>query len=210
MKRANKNEDANMPVKPTAKGEARSGNRISNILPALVLNGGLLLLLFSLLQTHSVFPDAWFPSAFAALAFKVVFCMWIIGEIVNNLRSRKNSGATSKDKGSYWVVIVATYAAVFAIFVSRSFGTGTFRGTLQYAGLVLAVAGIALRQWAVLVLGRHFTVRVQVREKARLVTEGPYNYVRHPAYTGSLLTYAGLSLSIGSWLGVIFVLTVCL
>jgi protein-S-isoprenylcysteine O-methyltransferase Ste14 len=79
---------------------------------------------------------------------------------------------------------------------------------VQYVGLGLFAAGIALREWAVWVLGRHFTVRVQVREKAKLVTESLYNYIRHPAYAGSLLIFAGVSLAIGTWIGVLFALVV--
>ena len=47
-------------------------------------------------------------------------------------------------------------------------------------------------------------------EKARLVTRGPYNYIRHPSYTGSLLILTGLSLTIGTWLGSLFAFVVSL
>jgi protein-S-isoprenylcysteine O-methyltransferase Ste14 len=33
-----------------------------------------------------------------------------------------------------------------------------------------------------------------------VITIGPYRWVRHPAYAGNLLTYAGLGLILGSWL----------
>lgn len=206
MKKAN----AATPAGRPAEEKARSGSGIIDILIVVIAVGGLFAFVFSLFQPQSVFPVAWFPSASAAWAFKAVFSLWVLSEIINSVWSRKNSGARSQDKGSYWVVIGASGAAVFADFLFRSLGAWTFGGTLQYAGLAVIVAGIALREWAIWVLGKHFTVRIQVREKAELVTDGPYNYVRHPSYTGGLLIFAGIFLAIGSWPGLIFGLIVCL
>jgi protein-S-isoprenylcysteine O-methyltransferase Ste14 len=65
------------------------------------------------------------------------------------------------------------------------------------AGLVLMWAGIALRQWAVTVLGRFFTVDVRVQPDQTVVEAGPYRYVRHPSYSGMIITFLGLAL--GNW-----------
>ena len=37
--------------------------------------------------------------------------------------------------------------------------------------------------------------------------DGPYRYLRHPSYAGSLLTFAGLGLALGNWLSLL--LAVC-
>ena len=184
------------------------GYNISRDIPALALVVVFLLLVFSLLQHHSIFPMHWFQSQFAASAFSLIFCIWILSEILNNVQSRRNSIAIEQDKGTFWVVIAASWTTIFIVFILRSFELGVFSGIVQYIGLGLFAAGIALREWAVFVLGKHFTVRVQVREKAELVTQGPYNYIRHPSYTGSLLILTGASLAIGTWIGAIIALAV--
>jgi len=185
----------------------QQGYSISKNLPAIALVVVFLLLVLTLLQHHSIFPEHWFPSHFTASAFSLIFCLWILSEIVNNARSKINSIAAQKDKGSFWAVIAASWASIFVIFIIRSFDIGTFSGIVQYIGLGLFAAGIALREWSVFILGKHFTVRVQVREKAKLITQGPYNYIRHPSYTGSLLILTGASLAVGTWPGAIFALT---
>jgi len=190
------------------KAAARPG--VIDTLIVVMTAGGLLAFAFSLFQPQSVFPDGWFPSSSVASAFKALFSLWVLSEVVNNFWSRRNSGAKSQDRGSYWVVIGASGASVFGDFLFRSLGAWTFGGALQYAGLALMVAGIALREWSIWVLGKHFTVRVQVREKAELVTDGPYGYIRHPSYTGGLLTFFGIPLAIGSWAGLAFGLVVLL
>jgi protein-S-isoprenylcysteine O-methyltransferase Ste14 len=65
--------------------------------------------------------------------------------------------------------------------------------------------GVALRQWAARTLGRFFTQSVMIREGHRLITSGPYRWVRHPGYTGLLVSLVGLAFTLGNWLGVVLV-----
>ena len=65
------------------------------------------------------------------------------------------------------------------------------------AGVVLFVAGLILRWWAIITLGRFFTVDVTIEKDHELVERGPFRIVRHPSYTGVLLAFVGLALSLG-------------
>ena len=38
-----------------------------------------------------------------------------------------------------------------------------------------------------------------------LVKRGPYRWLRHPAYSGSILSLVGFSLSVGTWVGALLV-----
>jgi len=71
------------------------------------------------------------------------------------------------------------------------------------AGSVLVVAGIGLRQWAASTLGPFFTQSVMIREGHRVITTGPYRFVRHPGYTGLLVSLVVLALPLGNWLSVL-------
>lgn len=52
----------------------------------------------------------------------------------------------------------------------------------------LAVVTGAILRWKCFhEMGTHFTFHVTVLEKHKLITSGPYAYVRHPSYLGSLL-----------------------
>jgi protein-S-isoprenylcysteine O-methyltransferase Ste14 len=66
-------------------------------------------------------------------------------------------------------------------------------------GLVLMSAGIALRQWAVALLGRFFTIDIRVHPGQTVVERGPYRWVRHPSYTGLIMTFVGIGLALGNW-----------
>jgi len=61
--------------------------------------------------------------------------------------------------------------------------------------------GIGLRWYSATVLGKYFTFDVAVQSGQMLVEAGPYRYVRHPSYSGALLTLLGFGLALGNWAG---------
>ena len=67
-------------------------------------------------------------------------------------------------------------------------------------GIAIAIAGIAFRQLAFSSLGRFFTTRVITRPDQTVVESGPYRYIRHPSYSGFLMTVLGVLLCETNWL----------
>jgi protein-S-isoprenylcysteine O-methyltransferase Ste14 len=67
-------------------------------------------------------------------------------------------------------------------------------------GVALMWIGVGLRQWSVHTLGRFFTFQLTVRTGQRVVDAGPYRVVRHPSYSGLLLTSLGTGIALGNWL----------
>ncbi len=70
-------------------------------------------------------------------------------------------------------------------------------------GAALALAGVALRVWAIRILGKFFTFQVGIRPDHRIVRGGPYRWIRHPAYAGSVMTLLSVSLSNAFSLGLV-------
>ncbi len=79
---------------------------------------------------------------------------------------------------------------------------------LQVSGFVLMMVGGSLFLWAKSALGRHMVPEIMLAEGHRLVTEGPYQWIRHPAYSSTILIFAGLSLFyVNPLLGVLTLIT---
>jgi len=74
-------------------------------------------------------------------------------------------------------------------------------GWINWLGLLAFIAGTALRIWSIRVAGESFKGQVVVAEKQRLITTGPYAWVRHPAYLGLIIAYAGVAALFSSSLG---------
>jgi len=73
------------------------------------------------------------------------------------------------------------------------------RSADRSTGIALMLAAIAFRFYAMSVLGKFFTYQVAIHPGQTVVDTGPYRYLRHPSYTGALITLAGLGLALGNW-----------
>lgn len=65
---------------------------------------------------------------------------------------------------------------------------------VPFVGIAMALAGGGLRLWAIEHMGKHFNYHTTPVHGSRLVTTGPYRFVRHPLYTGLVLLLAGVPL----------------
>ncbi len=138
-----------------------------------------------------------------SLFIPIISFFWLGSEII--LSRIRHSGQTRSghDKSSLrvlWTII--TISVFIGVFLGRS-GIGSVpAGTriMLILGIVLIVAGLAVRWTAILTLRKYFTVDVAIREDHKVVMTGLYRYVRHPAYLGSLLSFLGLAISFSNWL----------
>lgn len=81
---------------------------------------------------------------------------------------------------------------------------------VRIAGSIALLLGLAMQILATQQLGPNYASQVVVRKGQQLVTSGLYRYQRHPIYFGEILIYAGMSLSLLSYLGLGFTLFVYL
>jgi protein-S-isoprenylcysteine O-methyltransferase Ste14 len=74
---------------------------------------------------------------------------------------------------------------------------------LRYVGLLLFLTGSVLRILAIRTLGPRFTVWVAIQDEHELVTDRLYRHLRHPSYTGAILTLLGWAIVYRSAVGVV-------
>jgi protein-S-isoprenylcysteine O-methyltransferase Ste14 len=136
----------------------------------------------------------------AEIPFGVTVAVWVIGERILSFRDlRSGAWKSRQDAGSYFSItagIIAGFLAGLA-FASRSTLSLPAQSLWVVVGLIVAWAGMLLRLWAVLTLGRFFTTTVVVRAEQTVVAGGPYRFVRHPSYLGVLILLLGLGLALG-------------
>ena len=139
----------------------------------------------------------------AKVTFYVVLGIFAVLEQRVRLRSWLNRRGSREDRGSLIVVLFSVAAGVGGGFALaggvHSAAISAGRWPIFVVGLVLVCAGIALRQWAIALLGEFFTVDVRVHADQPVVERGPYRWARHPSYTGLIITFLGIGLALGNW-----------
>lgn len=113
-----------------------------------------------------------------------------------------------RDKGmkpwDRWIIIFAAGVFPFASWVvaalDERFGwSEPLPLSVHLAGLLVTVLGYALFLWA-LASNAFFSegVRIQTERGHTVATGGPYRYVRHPGYSGAILSFMATPLLLGS------------
>jgi protein-S-isoprenylcysteine O-methyltransferase Ste14 len=136
------------------------------------------------------------------IVFIIIWSVWFLSEILLNRLMRSGNNKTDHDKGTLrliWITIgLANSAGILsAIFLYQLQIGGNI--IINYSGLVVIILGIILRFVSVYSLGKFFTVDVTIRHDHRLMKDGIYKYLRHPSYSGSVLSFIGFGLSLNNW-----------
>jgi len=134
----------------------------------------------------------------AEAVFIAAVAVWLVFEFVMRVRQRLRVGGLGAWDPSAAVLVPCLVAAVIAAEVLGRRGGLLWPGGLVWpavAGIVLIAAGIGLRAWSIAALGRLFQYQIEIQPGHRVVTDGPYRYVRHPSYTGIALVLAGIALA---------------
>jgi protein-S-isoprenylcysteine O-methyltransferase Ste14 len=154
-----------------------------------------------------------FVSTTYAVIFWTTYIIWIVPEMIASRRKPAKSSSTLKDRNSYLVVMSLLWLGIatdFTLsFILPQASIRSHRAVFFFIGIAIMYAGMALRLYSMSILGRYFTFQVAVHTDQPVIETGPYRYIRHPSYTGALITIVGLGLALGNWAGLI-VLLVCM
>ncbi len=97
-------------------------------------------------------------------------------------------------------VMVPVYSAIFPLSVIEQIVLRREAPAAWMAAMIaLFLAAKSLKLWAVLQLRRDWTMKVVVPADLRVVTSGPYRFIRHPNYVAVLIEVIALPLAGGAW-----------
>jgi protein-S-isoprenylcysteine O-methyltransferase Ste14 len=102
-------------------------------------------------------------------------------------------------------LLVASFVVAAVVPVALSGVEFGSIGDAAWAGVALAGFGLIVRASAMRTLGASYTRTLRTDVGQALVTEGPYRWVRHPGYAGSIAVWVGASLAFHSWLAALLV-----
>ena len=149
-------------------------------------------------------PLHWFPDPYFSTILAIfVFGMYLVDYAVPRAIAKGHADhpVRVQDRSSFLIIQMVGIATFVAAIAIRYLNWTITPGYVQYIGLLLIPIGLAIREWAVIKLGRFFSRIVQIEQGHQLITDGPYRWIRHPAYTGMVIIYIGMALALGTWLG---------
>ena len=124
----------------------------------------------------------------------VLFAYWMIAAI----SAKRNAGRRLRWKENgirlgVIMLIVIALRAIPGLRHSLRNAQAHMSGSLLIGaiGVVICALGVGLALWARVHLGRNWGMPMSTKENPELVTTGPYEFVRHPIYTGILLAMLG-------------------
>jgi protein-S-isoprenylcysteine O-methyltransferase Ste14 len=145
------------------------------------------------------------------LAFRVALSVLLVTMVVGagrfRLRSRTSERLDRRQEGLPILILLRlagllTWGSVVVWIVSPAvfeFAAISLPDVVRWAGIAIGFLCFLWIRWVMQSLGANLTDTVVTREKAYLVTAGPYRWIRHPLYTGVIPSGVFLSLVTATW-----------
>ena len=142
------------------------------------------------------------------IIFITIWSIWFLSEILlNRILRSGDQDKKDQDKGTIRIICITIgFAISFGIIFTILFHLPISNyWIIPCLGLILIILGMILRFISVWSLGRLFTVDVTIREHHKIKKDGIYRMIRHPSYSGSLLSFIGFGISLNNWISLIII-----
>ena len=118
----------------------------------------------------------------------------------DEILKQREEGTASKLAG---ILSVVGIMSVFAFAINPIWLAGAnlpLPTWSSWTGVVIAVFGFSLLQWAQDALGKSWSDTPRMMKKQTLITSGPYRTIRHPIYTAFILILGSTLFISANWL----------
>jgi protein-S-isoprenylcysteine O-methyltransferase Ste14 len=124
--------------------------------------------------------------------------VFIVSAQIAQRRAVSRRGATIRTAGGLAALAPYFIWVPYVVIAMRPGPELEVPPAVAWVGVALSVLGVAFSLWAIVTLGRHYDLVLEVHEDHELIRRGPYALVRHPVYTGLALHFAGVCLATGN------------
>lgn len=140
----------------------------------------------------------------------------LAGFFVIEPRRRAEGEAKSLEAGKFdqrttRLLIQAYFVSVLALLAAWLLNfrhLGNLPNWIGWPGVFLGLCGVLMRLWVMQFLGTSYTRTLKITEEQVLIRDGPYRWVRHAGYLGTILMWTGVALATANWIVVLIVLIV--
>jgi len=146
-----------------------------------------------------------------AVAFWFVF-LWAFSpewQIIRKARARLKTGESKDDRSLRVIAMGMQFSSLVAFVLPFVLGPLFELGNQVvcfWSGVFILLCGSLLRRHCWRMLGEYFTGEVSAKPDQPVISAGAYKLIRHPSYTAGILMMTGIGLSLGNWVGLLFLI----
>ena len=151
------------------------------------------------------------------IIWKIIFMvLFICNTLVRmpHMKKYKKTGwikskKTSREKFLCFLATIGTMIAMIYVFTPwlNSFSMG-LPDWARWSGVVASGFGLTLFWQVHKTLGKNWSPLLEIRKEHKLITQGPYKYIRHPMYTVMWIDVICHGLITSNWIvGIVAILT---
>jgi protein-S-isoprenylcysteine O-methyltransferase Ste14 len=144
-------------------------------------------------MSDSFFTIVYFMLVFTAGAIRGVYAR-------RYKQSREHSDRLDKSLAALPALGMFLFPLVYALTGWLDFADYQLLTWVGWIGTALMAAAVWLLWRSHADLGRHWSVKVELQEDHQLVTQGVFNYIRHPIYAAHLLWGIAQPLLLWNWI----------
>jgi methyltransferase len=135
--------------------------------------------------------------------FALFSCLILLrlGELILAERNRRwalAQGGLESDRRHYPVIVAVHVLFYLSLWLEWEYWSHGWNA-LWPVWLGLLAGAQIVRCWAILALGRHWNTRIIVLPKMKLVTRGPYRFIRHPNYLAVIIEFVAIPVLCGAY-----------
>jgi protein-S-isoprenylcysteine O-methyltransferase Ste14 len=140
--------------------------------------------------------------------FEITWFIWFLSEIVlNRLFRSKMKNSKDLDHSSLTLIWITISVSMTLGITSKFYLDYPIHDSnwIEYTGLFILGLGIIIRLISIYTLGQFFTVDLAIHDDHQVIKKGFYKTIRHPSYSGSLLSFLGFGISMNNWITLIVI-----
>jgi protein-S-isoprenylcysteine O-methyltransferase Ste14 len=127
--------------------------------------------------------------------YLVIVFFFVVQRFLRRSEGAKSLRGGPYDRGNMILVGSTTGIGLWLPLIMVFLGVAAFPISLvgELVALAVMASGVGIRVWAAITLGAYYTTTLMTSEGQKVVTSGPYKFVRHPGHLGEIMIWTGLA-----------------
>ncbi|MFA5105183.1 MAG: isoprenylcysteine carboxylmethyltransferase family protein [Candidatus Margulisiibacteriota bacterium] len=122
------------------------------------------------------------------------------------LGQRKEKGILRGEKWTIWGMGIAHFLTFIFTLAEFFLVRRSLNLEISMIGISMYALGVIGRYWTINTLGKYWSIFIEMRENQKLITDGPFNFMRHPSYFSLFFKVLSVPLILNSYFTFLFVL----